>query len=237
MLGQFLEISVAARPLAAAFEFYRALGLRSIPVGDVLADPYAAFFDGAVAIGVHERDGSSPVLTFVRPRLRDYVRPIQRLGIEIEHAHLADDEFNWIAFNDPSGQAIALLEARTFPPGEWDPKNVSACGEFLEFSVPAGSLEASRAFWTALGLKEIAAGDAPQPWVRLAGHGVVLALHASAFRPGPTFRSAHVHARLEYLRAKGLNARAGGPLADQHRSVTVLAPDGMPIYLLETVAS
>lgn len=237
MLGQFLEIAVATRPLAAAFEFYKALGFSTIPVGDLLADSYAAFFDGAVAVGLHERDGASPVLTFVRPRLRDYVRPIHRLGAEIEHTHLADDEFNWIGFNDPNGQAIALLEARTFPPGEWNPKNVSACGDFLEYSVAAESLEASRAFWEALGLKEIASGSAPHPWLRFAGHGVVLGLHEGAFKSGPTFRSAHVEARLEYLRAKGLNARAGSPFADKDRSITVVAPDGMPIHLLETLAS
>src|SRR5262245_9201515 len=233
MLGHFLEIAVATRPLAASFEFYRALGFTTIPVGDLLGDAYAAFFDGAVAVGLHERDGASPVLTFVRPRVRDYVRPIQRLGIEIEHAHLADDEFNWLGFNDPDGQAIALLEARTFPPGEWNPQNVPACGDFMEFSVAVSSLDASRAFWEALGLKEIVKGDAPHRWLRLAGHGLVLGLHQSSFRSGPTFRSANVEARLEYLRAKGLTARAGSPLADTDRSITVVAPDGMPFYVLE----
>ena len=237
MLGQFLEIAVATRPLAPAFEFYRSLGLKAIPVGDLLADSYAAFFDGTVAIGLHERDSASPVLTFVRPQLRDYVRSIRRLGAEIEHTHLADDEFNWIGFADPNGQAIALLEARTFPPGEWDPKNVSACGEFLEFSLAAESLDASKAFWESLGLKAVASGDAPHPWLRLAGHGLLLGLHESSFPSGPTFRSAHVHARLEYLRAKGMSARAGSPFAGNGRSVTVTAPDGMPIYLLETIAS
>jgi len=237
MLGHFLEIAIATRPLAAAFEFYRALGFTAIPVGDLLADSYAAFFDGAVAVGLHEREGASPVLTFVRPHLRDYVRPIQRLGVEIEHAHLADDEFNWLGFHDPNGQAIALLEARTFPPGEWNPQNVSACGDFMEFSVGAGSLEVSKAFWEALGLKEIAAGDAPHPWLRLAGHGLVLGLHQSSFRSGPSFRSAHVEARLEYLRAKSLTARAGSPVGDKDRSITVVAPDGMPIYVLEKLAS
>jgi catechol 2,3-dioxygenase-like lactoylglutathione lyase family enzyme len=237
MLGHFLEITVATRPLTAAFEFYRALGFTAIPVGDLLADSYAAFFDGALAVGLRERDGASPVLTFVRPRLRDYVRPIQRLGVDIEHAHLADDEFNWLGFNDPNGQAIALLEARTFPPGESNPNNVSACGDFMEFSVAADSLDVSRAFWEALGLKEIAAGDAPHPWLRLAGHGLVLGLHQTSFRSGPTFRSAHVDARLEYLRAKHVTVRAGSPFADKDRSITVVAPDGMPIHLLEKLAS
>jgi hypothetical protein len=65
----------------------------------------------------------------------------------------------------------------------------------------------------------------------------VLGLHRSSFRSGPTFRSAHVEARLEYLRAKDLTVRAGSPFADTDRSITLVAPDGMPIYLLESVAS
>ena len=40
MLGQFLEYSVAARPLAASFEFFESLGFSSIPVSDTLPDPY-----------------------------------------------------------------------------------------------------------------------------------------------------------------------------------------------------
>ncbi len=48
MLGRFLEYSASARPLAASFEFYRALGFASIPVGDTLPEPYVVLFDGAV---------------------------------------------------------------------------------------------------------------------------------------------------------------------------------------------
>ena len=59
MLGQFLEFSFAARPLAAAFEFYRSLGFTPIPVGDQLRDPYVALFDGDVAVGLHDRDQPS----------------------------------------------------------------------------------------------------------------------------------------------------------------------------------
>jgi hypothetical protein len=46
-----------------------------------------------------------------------------------------------------------------------------------------------------------------------------------------------VGARLEYLRAKSLSARAGSPFADKDRSITVVSPDGMPIHVLETLAS
>ena len=56
MLGRFLEYSASAQPLAASFEFYRALGFVDIPVGDTLPDPYLVMFDGAIAIGLHDRE-------------------------------------------------------------------------------------------------------------------------------------------------------------------------------------
>ena len=252
MLGQFLEVSVAARPLSAAFEFYRALGFQALPVGDALREPYVALFDGDVAIGLHEHeretamDGgnaanagrnlrqTAPVLTFVRPRLREYVRAIRKLGIELAESRLTDDEFNRIAFSDPNGQPLELLEARTFPPGEWNARNVSACGEFLEYSLATDSLERSRAFWEAVALAVVAAGDSPHAWLRLAGRGLVLGLHEASFRAGLSFRSPELAARVEYLEAKGLRVTPGGPLARQpQRSATLRAPDGLAIYLVE----
>jgi catechol 2,3-dioxygenase-like lactoylglutathione lyase family enzyme len=236
MVGQFLEFSVGAEPLAASHEFYRAIGFTSVPVSDVLPDPYLVFFDGDVAIGLHERELPGPLLTFVRPQLKDYSRALRRIGIELEYANLADHEFNRVGFSDPSGQPVALLEARTFPPGEWNRHNVSACGDFLEYSIATDSLGQSRVFWEALGFAPVAAGESPHPWLRLEGHGVVIGLHESRFRPGLSFCTDLLEPRLEYLRAKGIQVRAGGPLAEHKRhSATVTAPEGTPIYLFEVV--
>ena len=235
MLGQFLEFSFAARPLAEAYDFYRSLGFTSIEVGDQLRDPYVALFDGDVAIGLHDRDQPGPVLTFVRPRLRDYVRALRRVRVDVEQAHLADDEFNHVGFSDPNGQAVTLLEARTFAPGEWNRQNVSACGRFLEYSLSTHSLEESRAFWEPLGLSPVADGQSPHDWVRLAGHGLVLGIHQARFRSGLCFRSDQVEARLEYLRAKGVSVRPGGPHSERIRETAMLsAPGGDAIYLVES---
>src|SRR5262249_24560535 len=152
MLGQFLEFSFAAQPLSEGFELYRTLGFRPIDVGDQLADPYVALSDGTITLGLHDREQTAPRLTFVRPQLRDYVRGLRRIGVEIERARLADDEFNEIVFSDPNGQSVALLEARTFAPATWDQRSQSLCGEFLEYSVPVGSVGSSREFWEPLGL-------------------------------------------------------------------------------------
>ena len=234
MLGQFLEYSVAAQPLAASFEFFRSLGFSSVPVGDTLPDPYVVFFDGAIAVGLHDRPQAGAQLTFVRPGLRDYVRPLRRLGIEITDEHLRDSEFNSISFEDPGGHEIVLLEARTFPPGEWDTHNVAACGEFFELSLPASDLQTSSRFWQSLGFSVAASGDAPHPWERLVGRGISLGLHETHCRSGLSFRCHGLSARLEYLRAKGFVTRAGTPLADRAQpSATIVAPEGTQLYLFE----
>jgi catechol 2,3-dioxygenase-like lactoylglutathione lyase family enzyme len=234
MLGRFLEYSVAARPLAPSFEFYRALGFASLPVGDTLTEPYLVCFDGAIAVGLHDREQSGPQLTFVRPGIADYVRPLRRLGVEVTQVHLRDNEFNWIGFNDPAGQEVVLIEARTFAPGAWDPHNVAAGGELFEVSLPAGELDASSRFWQSLGFAVVAAGDAPHGWQRLAGHGVTLGLHELHCRAGLSFRCENLDARLEYLRAKGLAARPGTPIADRAQpSATLTAPEGTQLYLFE----
>jgi hypothetical protein len=237
VVGQFLELSIAAQPLAASFEFYRALGFTSLPVSDSLPDPYLVLYDGNVTIGLHDREQDGARLTFVRPGLQDYVRALRRLGVEFAYAHLADSEFNRVGFADPTGQSIALLEARTFPPGDWNRQNVSACGEFLEYSLPTESLATSREFWLSLGFSTTTSGTAPHAWERLAGHGLTIGLHETHFRPGLAFRSPHLDARLAYLGAKGIAARSGNPLADKAQAAAMLtAPEGTVIYLFESGA-
>jgi len=234
MLGQFLEYSVAARPLAASFEFFESLGFASIPVSDTLPDPYVVCFDGTVAVGLHDRIQTGPRLTFVRPGLRDYVRPLRRLGVEITDTHLRDNEFNSIGFSDPGGQEATLIEARTFPPGDRDTHNVAICGEFFEVTVPATDLDTSSRFWSALGLTVVASGEAPHRWQRLAGHGLRLGLHETHCVPGLSFRCLDLQARLGYLQAKGHRAREGSPLADRAQaSATLAGPEGTQLYLFE----
>jgi len=237
MVGQFLEYSVTARPLAASFDFYRALGFASISVGDTLSYPYLVLYDGAVAIGLHDGAEAGARLTFVRPGLRTYVRPLRRLDVEIDFERLKDNEFHTVGFTDPGGQPVALVEARTFPPGDWDDHNVTACGEFFELTLPAQSLESSARFWQTLGLAEVAAGDAPHRWRRLTGRGLTIGLHEVHCQPGLSFRCTDLAARSEYLRAKGLAIKTGSPLADRSQAAATLrAPEGTALYLFESGA-
>jgi catechol 2,3-dioxygenase-like lactoylglutathione lyase family enzyme len=235
VLGHFLEFSIATRPLAPSAAYFTALGFRAAETADTLAHPYAAYFDDSVTFGLHERDAVSPALTFVRPDLRNYVRALRRLRIELDDVQLADDEFNRVAFRDPTGQTVVLLEARTFTPGTWEPHDVCVAGTFLEYSVPTEDLAAARAFWEDLGLKPLAEGDTPHAFVRLGGHGLVLGLHAMHFQPGFAFFAPRLDARVQFLKAKGCAPRHGAPaLAASDKRASLTTPDGTTLYLFET---
>jgi len=236
MLDKFLEFGIATQDIAAAFDDLRSLGFRAVPVGDVHIHPYAVVSDGTICIGLNGRDLTSPWLTFVRPGVKDHVRALRRHDIELEFAHLSDDRFHEVGFRDPSDQLIVLCEARTFsPPPEADDFSASVCGEFLEYSVATGSLEDSCAFWHALGLTTIAAGEEPHSWARLAGGGLTLGLHqCGLFRPGLSFTATQLPARIEYLRVKGHHTKARTPMATAaDASATLLLSGDLPIYLLE----
>ena len=138
MLGQFLEYSVAARPLAASFEFFRVARLH-----EHSGQRHAA---GSLPRLLRRRHRGRPprprasgpaadVRAAGAPRLRAPATP--RSASSSRDEHLRDNEFNSIGFTDPGGQEVVLIEARTFPPGGWDAHNVAICGEFFEVTLPA----------------------------------------------------------------------------------------------------
>jgi len=235
MLGQLLEFSITASPIAPTLDFYRRLGFEELATGDILQSPYAAIWDGNMVAGLHDWGFDSPALCFARPDLDGHLRGLKRLGIHCEFTQLADTEFNQAGFRDPNGQLILLLEARTFSPGIWESSNVAACGQFLEYSLATHSVEESCAYWARLGLMPITTGNAPYPWARLGGCGLTLGLHQTGgFKAALCFEAVDLAARLAYLEAKGLSPTRRAPQAiDGRGSAALQAPDGTLICLLE----
>lgn len=235
MLGQFLEFSVQAASIASSLSFYRSLGFKDLPVGDILHGPYAAIGDGDIAIGLHEHVADGPVLTFVRPDLKNYLRAFKRCGIEFSFAHVDDDQFNEAGFTGASGLTIKLIEARTWSPGTWTAHSVTACGHFLEFSLSTPAAEDDAVFWERLGLARVEEGREPQRWIRLAGCGIAVGLHEHApFRNAISFRCESLAARVEYLQAKGISAAREAPFAGHGRGCARLtAPEGTTLFVLE----
>jgi len=239
VIGSFLEFALTARPVGEAFQFCRAIGFQPVTVGDILDHPYAVVSDGDICIGLHEWDLEGPLLTFIRPDLKDYLRALRRRRIELEFSRLAPDEFNELGFRDPNGQLVTLLEARTFSPSSRSSHERSVCGRFLEFSLATDSTARSRDFWGALGLEALDEGEKPHPWIRLQGRGLTVGFHETpAFVSGLTFEADGLAARMDYMKAKGLEVRGGSPLrSSRAQSATLLAPGGSTIFLVETGSS
>jgi hypothetical protein len=173
-----------------------------------------------------------PAPTFVRPDLKAHLRGFKRIDVPLEFADTADDQFHRAGFRDPNGLLIILLEARTcftLPP---DPTMISTLGEFLEYSVPTHSIDATVSFWERLGVRRIEGGDSPQPWCRLEGHGFTLGVYAGRrFRPGPCFSCDNASARFAYLEAKGFRLSRHEPFGLPERAVATLEAPSHPIYL------
>jgi catechol 2,3-dioxygenase-like lactoylglutathione lyase family enzyme len=152
LLGRFHEFSVAVDDVRAAVEFYERLGFSHATTTDTYSHPYGVLTDGSIFIGLHQRATPSPVLTFVRSGVAGGVAELAAAGIELSVCRTGEEVFNEIAFSDPDGHAVAVLEARTYSPvvrGEHEP---SLCGNFAEVSLPVADFAVAQAFWEGLGL-------------------------------------------------------------------------------------
>ena len=238
MLGQLLEFAVHTPRSHATLELYEALGFQSLPVAEIPGAPFAAMSDGRATIGLHDTEIEGIMPTFARPHLKAHARALRQLGVALELEELATDQFNRIAFRDPCGSLVALVEARTFSPAPRASAHVCALGAFLEWSVATSSIEESEAFWTSLGFTRTAASEAPHRSVRLSGHGLVVGLHETGgSAAGLTYSAPSLEARIEYLAAKNVRVKRNAPFAPAGvASATLVLPGKTVIYLQEPEA-
>jgi hypothetical protein len=235
MLGQLLEFAVHAPRSVATLGLYEALGFQSLPVAEIPGAPFAAMWDGRATIGLHDAEIDGIMPTFVRPELKAHARALRHLGVELELEELAADQFNRIAFRDPSGRLITLIEARTFSPAPRASAHVCALGGFLEWSISTSSVDESEAFWTSLGFTRTAASEAPHRSVRLSGYGLVVGFHeVGGTATGLTYSAPSLTARIEYLAAKNVRAKRSAPFAPADvEGATLVLPGKTAIYLQE----
>ena len=233
LLGTFHEFSVVVSDVRAAVEFYERLGFTQATTGDTWRHPYGVLTDGTVFVGLHQRRGPSPVLTFVRGGVAQGAAALQAAGIELTVRHTGDEEFNEIGFNDPGGQAVAVLEARTYSPADRDAGELSLCGEFAEVSLPAADFAAAQAFWEPLGFVAAEAAEEPYPHLTLTSDHLDLTLHRAPLSAAPllVFRAPDLPARLAQLRAAGVEF-AATPRTVGSAAALIEAPGGIALLLL-----
>lgn len=203
MLGRFLEVSVAAPDVPASLAFYESLGFVQAPTGDARPWPYAVVTDGRLNLGLHAAGVAEPTLTWVHPGVVSHVEQIEALGIELEYLRLGPEELHELGFRDPSGQLVAIVEARTFsPPSSLPP--ASRLGWFEEFGVPTTDLERSARWWDALGLVAFEPVARPFPRASAAARDLNLGLYDLDLRaPVLVYSDPAMPARIAALRDSG----------------------------------
>jgi catechol 2,3-dioxygenase-like lactoylglutathione lyase family enzyme len=236
LLGTFHEVSFAVADVRAAVEFYERLGFTQATTTDTFTHPYGVLSDGRLSIGLHQRSGPSPVLTFVRPGIARWVPQLTATGIELTLCHTREEVFNEIGFEDPFGHALAVLEARTYSPVARALSEVSMCGDFAEVSLPVTDFAAARGFWEPLGF--VAAGEVerPYPHLPLTSDYLDVSFHHPHLcdRAMLVFRDPDMSARIARLKELGMPIYPIGPrAADGGGGALLESPHGTPLTLLE----
>lgn len=235
LVGRFHEFSVATRDIRAGVDFYERLGFTQAATSDAITHPYGVLNDGRLHLGLHQRSAPSPALTFVRPGVGGSLPAFAAAGIELTLCRTGEDVFNEIGFADPFGQAVTVLEVRTYSPTARAATDVSLLGEFAEVSLPVADFSAAQAFWEPLGF--VAADEAPQPYAHLplTSDTLDIAFHRPQTfdRPMLVFRSANMAARVERLRELGVEMSPLPRGIGADANALLESPDGTAFLLLQ----
>ncbi|HEY6925199.1 MAG TPA: hypothetical protein VI653_17110 [Steroidobacteraceae bacterium] len=236
MLGTFHEISLETTDIRASVEFYEQLGFSQATTTDTWSHPYGVLTDGRIFLGLHQRRFASPTVTFVHPNVAALVPGLEARGIVLTRCEIGPEVFNQIGFRDPFGQAIAVLEARTFSPVDRRPADMSLCGYFDELSMPVANAEAAREFWEPLGFVATDELDLPHVRLPLTSDNLNIAFHRprTLDRPMLVFSDADMRARIGRLRELGVRFLDELPRGlDASANALLESPEGTPILLLQ----
>ncbi len=235
MLGRFHEVSLETADIRDSVQFYERLGFIQATTTDTWSHPYGVLTDGRLFLGLHERHFHSPALTFVRPGIAEHLEDFAGRGIELTLCRTGGEVFNEIAFSDPSGQAVSVLEARTYSPVMRSPAAESACGYFTEFSLPTGNFEQAKEFWEPLGF--VATEEAEEPYLHLAltSDYLDIAFHRPRTCDVPllVFSAPDMETRIGRLRELGFDFSADLPRGlDKKSNALLTAPEGTMLLLV-----
>jgi catechol 2,3-dioxygenase-like lactoylglutathione lyase family enzyme len=237
VLGRFHEISIETADIRGSVEFYERLGFTQATTTDTWQHPYGVLTDGRLFLGLHHRGRKCPstTLTFVHPGIAEYLAELAALGIQPTLSHTGDEIFNEVAFTDPFGQNVAVLEARTYSPVDRRPAELSLCGYFSELSLPVTDFEAARSFWEPLGFVATDEAETPYLHLPLTSDHLDIAFHRPRTHDGPmiVFSDADMRTRIERLRELGVEISRdlprGVPSGD---NALIEAPEGTTLLLL-----
>jgi len=234
--GRFHELSLATDEIRASVEFYERLGFWQAATTDAYAHPYGVLTDGRLYLGLHERDAPSPTLTFVRPGIAGCLDEFAARGIELTLCHVGEETFNQIGFGGPHGEAVRVIEARTYSPTGRSPGESSLCGDFAEVSLPVIDFAAAQSFFEPLGFVATEEAQAPYLHLPLTSDHLDLAFHRSGTFEEPliVFRAPDMAQRIERLRTLGVELDRPLPRGvGRGPNALLRSPEGTHLLLLQ----
>ncbi len=235
MLGRFHELSVPTTDILASIEFYERLGFSQAPVRDVWSHPYAVLTDGRIVLGLHQSTAREASLTFVHPDVASRSGDLERSGVQLAYRRTGAEMFHEVGFTDPSGQLVALLEARTYSPAGRRPESTSRCGYFAALGLPASDFDAARRFWEPLGFVAGDELDEPYPHLPLTSDHLSIVFHRPRMLAGPAlvFAEEDMAERIAQLRDAGIEPHRKPPGGlDPTGNAVIEAPEGTVLLLL-----
>lgn len=235
MLGRFLELSVQTHDIRESVAFYERLGFTQCAAGDVWSHPYGVLTDGRLIVGLHQYKFPSPSLTFVHADIARHAALFTSAGFDLAFQRLEPEVFNEIGLRDPSGQMLAILEARTYSPCPRGRDEPSMCGDFVGYSIPTRDFAKSRSFWDRLGFV-VGDEEVEDPYVHLEATSDALdvAFHRPRFsdRPLCVFLAEDMRRRVEALEAAGFSRSEELPAAlDPGLHALIETPEGVGLLL------
>ena len=236
MLGPFHEISLETADIRASVEFYEQLGFSQATTADTWSHPYGVLTDGRLFLGLHQRRAPSPAMTFVHPGVAELVPQLEARGIALTRCEIDPEVFNQISFSDPFGQAISVLEARTYSPVTRRPADMSLCGYFEEVSLPVANFDTAKTFWEPLGFVATDEEDVPYVHLPLTSDHINIAFHRprTLDRPMLVFSDADMTSRIARLRESNFRFSEELPRGlDSNQNALLESPEGTPILLLQ----
>ncbi len=233
MLGRFLEFSVSTPEIQASLDFYCKLGFSEAPVGETYTHPYAVVTDGRIHLGLHQAGKLEPALTFVKPGLLKHLENLEARRVEFEYRRLGNDAFNEVAWRDPDGHLLRLVEARTFSPTKRSSSQTSKCGYFVEIALPSTNLQAGKSYWENFGFVGMEEPDDRLPHVACTSDFIDIGLYGGVTprRAALRFEVPDVAAALASLAAAGIAPAKDAALVGP-QAASLIAPEGTPLLLI-----
>jgi catechol 2,3-dioxygenase-like lactoylglutathione lyase family enzyme len=236
VIGRFHEISIATTDIRASVEFWERLGFTQALTMDTWSHPYGVLTDGRIFLGLHQRRFVAPAITFVHAGVAEFAAELAGRGIQLDFCRTGDESFNELGFQDPFGNPVLVLEARTYSPVARTAEETSLCGYFTELSLPATKFDDAKAFWEPLGFVATEEPDAPYAHLPLTSDHLDIAFHQprTLDRPMLVFRDPGMRQRLAKLREMGVKESGELPRGlPPAGNALIEAPEGTAILLLE----